>query len=64
MQIFSPHSLPSHYTSTTYSGTDMESIIEIPGSLSDTGSLDTVPPRAAQNRRTTDSVDRRLREMR
>jgi len=42
----------------------MESILEIPGGLSDTSSLDSVPPRAAQNRRTADTVDRRLREMR
>ena len=48
----------------TDSGTDMDSTLEIPGSLSDTGSLGSFSPRPSQNRRTADSADRRLRETR
>jgi len=64
MQFFSPLSLRLLNMSTTDSGTDIDSNLEIPGSLSDTGSLDSFPPIATPNRRTADPADRRLREMR
>ena len=50
--------------STTDSVTDMDSTLEIPGSLSDTGSLDSFSPRPSPNRRTADPADRRVREIR
>ena len=64
MQFFSPLSLRSLNMSTTDSGTDIDSTLEVPGGLSDTSSLGSFSPRATPNRRTADPADRRLREMR
>ena len=62
---FPPLSLQSVYASTADNGTDTDSgTLEIPGSLSDTSSIDSSSSRPAHNRMTADSADRHLREIR